>query len=300
MHFYNDSLAGSNMVEEVKTVMKKVSEKINEIPHDLEPKKWREYEKEGLQFFSVWDTPERDPLGWTLKTIHGNCPVEIPRQCIWRFSKKGETVLDPFVGSGTTLVACARLRRYGIGIEINPKIGGVAKQNLSLRSLDSTVNEWFQKQRLIIGDSRDLKALGIEDDSIDLVFSHPPYWNLINYSKEHGLVKGDLSTVPTLEDYLYGMEQNFRETFRVLKNGRYLCVLIGETFLKGGKVISLDYYLTDLALKLGFDFYTKVIKYTRLATSRMNFINTMKYRSLRSNFFICIHDYVLIFRKPRA
>jgi len=44
------------MVEEVKAVMKKVSEKTNEIPNDLEPKKWREYEKEGLQFFSVWDT----------------------------------------------------------------------------------------------------------------------------------------------------------------------------------------------------------------------------------------------------
>jgi len=288
------------MVEEVKTVMKKVSEKTNEIPNDLEPKKWREYEKQGLQFFSVWDTPERDPLGWTLKTIHGSCPVEIPRQCIWRFSRQGETVLDPFVASGTSLVACARLKRKGIGIEINPRIARIAKTNLSASSLDSEVNEWLGKQKVVVGDSTDLKALGIEDDSVDLVFSHPPYWNLINYSKEHGFAKGDLSTFPTLEDYLFGMERNFRETFRVLRNGRYLCVLIGETFLKGGKVVSLDYYLTDLALKLGFDFYTKVIKYTRLATSRMNFINTMKYRSLRSNFFICIHDYVLIFRKPRV
>lgn len=288
------------MVEEVKTVMNKVSKKTKEIPNDLDPKKWREYEKEGLQFFSVWDTPERDPLKWTSKTIHGSCPIEIPRQCIWRFSKKGETVLDTFVASGTTLVACARLKRKGIGIEINPKIAKIAKVNLSAKSLDPEVNEWLEKQKLIVGDSRDLKALGIEDESIDLVFAHPPYWNLINYSEEHGLTKGDLSTFPTLEDYLYGMEENFRETFRVLRNGRYFCVLIGETFLKGGKVVSLDYYLTDLALKVGFNFYTKIIKYTRLAKSRMNFINTMKYRSLRSNFFICIHDYVLIFRKPRV
>jgi len=288
------------LVQEIKTKMQKAEEKLLEKPNDLEPKKWREYEKEGLQFFSVWDTPERDPLGWTLKTIHGSCPVEIPRQCIWRFSKQGETVLDPFVASGTTLVACARLKRNGIGIEINPRITRIAKINLSARSLDSEVNEWLGKQKVIVGDSTDLKALGIEDESVDLVFAHPPYWNLINYSKEHGHVMGDLSTLPTLEDYLFGMEKNFREMFRVLRNGRYLCVLIGETFLKGGKVISLDYYLTDLAFKLGFDFHAKVIKYTRLATSRMNFINTMKYRSLRSNFFICMHDYVLIFRKPRV
>jgi len=94
------------------------------------------------------------------------------------------------------------------------------------------------------------------------------------------------------------MRQNFKEIKRVLKPKRYMCVLIGETFLQRGQVIPLDYYLTDLGLKLGFEFYTKVIKYTRLATSRMNFINTMKFRSVRSNFFICIHDYGIVFRKP--
>ncbi|MBS7649701.1 site-specific DNA-methyltransferase, partial [Candidatus Bathyarchaeota archaeon] len=240
---------------EVNTVMKKVSEKTNDIPNDLEPKKWREYEKKGLQFFTVRDTPESDPLGWTLKTIHGSCPVEIPRQCIWRFSKENETVLDPFVSSGTTLVACARMKRYGIGIEINPNIAKVARENLSMR-LDPKLNEWMQKQKLIIGDSRNLKALGIEDESIDLIFSHPPYWNLINYSEEHGFAEGDLSTAPTLEEFLEGMAQNFSECKRVLKSGRFFCVLIGESFMKGGKVVPLDYHLTDLALKLGFDFYT--------------------------------------------
>jgi DNA modification methylase len=272
-------------------------ENLNIKPNDLDPKKWREYEKEGLQFFSVWDTPERDPLGWTLKTIHGSCPVEIPRQCIWRFSKEGETVLDPFVSSGTTLVACARMKRLGIGIEINPKIAKVARQNLSMR-LDPVLNGWVGKQRLIVGDSRNLKVLGIGDESVDLVFAHPPYWNLINYSKEHGFAQGDLSTASTLEDFLESANLIFDEIKRVLKPGRFFCVLIGESFMKGGKVVSLDYHLTDIALKMGFEFHTKAIKYTRLATSRMNSINIMKYRSLRSNFLICIHDYVLIFRRP--
>jgi DNA modification methylase len=288
------------VVQGIETKIKKAVEKPREKPNDLDPKKWREYEKQGLQFLSVWDTPERDPLGWTQKTIHGSCPVEIPRQCIWRFSKEGETVLDPFVGTGTTLVACARMKRKGIGIEINPNIAKVAKLNLSAQSLDPEINEWLKKQRLIIGDSRDLKSLGIESESIDLVFAHPPYWSLINYSEEHGFVEGDLSILPTLEEFLNGVRKNFEEVKRVLKNGRYFCVLIGEAFLKGGKVVPLDYHLTKLGLDVGFKFFTKVIKYTRLATSRMNFINTMKYRSLRSNFLICIHDYVLIFRKPRG
>ena len=273
--------------------MNRVRVKVN----DLDPAKWREYEREGLQFFSIWDTPERDPFGWTVKSIHGNCPVDIPRQCIWRFSRKGEVVLDPFVGSGTTLVACARMRRIGIGIEINPNIAKIAMENLSYTTMDEELNEWLRKQRVIVGDARDLKSLGIEDESIDLVFAHPPYWNLIDYGAEYGRVEGDLSVAPTLEDFLRGMEECLKEIKRVLKPGRFLCILIGDAFLKGGKVVPLDYYITDLALKLGFEFYSKVIKYTRLATSRRNCINTMKYRSLRSNFFICIHDYVIMFRR---
>lgn len=288
------------MVQDIEARMKEADEKQREKPNDLDPRKWREYEKQGLQFLSVWDTPKRDPLRWTQKAIHGNCPIEIPRQCIWRFSKQGETVLDPFVGGGTTLITCARLRRKGIGIEINPKIAKVAKENLSTKTLDPELNEWLEKQRLIIGDSSDLESLGIERESIDLVFSHPPYWSLINYSEEHGFIEGDLSTLPTLEEFLDGMKKNFEGVKQVLRNGRYFCVLIGEAFLKGGKVVPLDYHLTKLALDLGFEFFTKAIKYTRLATSRMNSINIMKYRSLRSNFLICIHDYVLIFRKPRG
>ena len=135
-------------------------------------------------------------------------------------------------------------------------------------------------------------------NSIDLVFAHPPYWNLINYSEEHGQSKGDLSTQPTLEEFQDNIKKVFLEVKRILKPGRHFCVLIGESFLKGGEVVPLDYYLTKIGYEVGFDFITKNIKYTRLATSRMNFINTMKYRSLRSNFFICIHDYILIFSKP--
>jgi DNA modification methylase len=268
------------------------------VVNDLDPKKWREYEKEGLQFFSVWDTPERDPLGWTLESIHGNCPVEIPRQCIWRFSKEGEKILDPFVGSGTTLAACARLKRIGVGVEVNPNIATIAKRNLSMQTMDAKTNRWIGKQKIIIGDSTDLKSLGIEDESIDMCFSHPPYWNLVNYGEEHGKVSGDLSDSSTLERFLIGIEKSFCEVLRVLKPKRHFCVLIGEAFLSGGKVIPLEYYLTGLALKTGFEFYSAAIKYTRLATSRMNSMNIMKYRSLRSNFLICIHDYILIFRKP--
>ncbi len=53
-------------------------------------------------------------------------PVEIPRRCIGAATAVGDSVLDPFMGSGTTGVACAKLGRSFIGIEIEPKYFDIA------------------------------------------------------------------------------------------------------------------------------------------------------------------------------
>jgi len=57
-------------------------------------------------------------------------PVELPKRCIKLFSYVGDTVLDPFLGSGTTLIACALLNRRGIGVEIEKKYCEIARRRL--------------------------------------------------------------------------------------------------------------------------------------------------------------------------
>ena len=57
-------------------------------------------------------------------------PVELPKRCIKLFSFVGDTVLDPFLGSGTTLIACAVLKRRGIGVEIDKRYCEIAKSRL--------------------------------------------------------------------------------------------------------------------------------------------------------------------------
>lgn len=57
-------------------------------------------------------------------------PVELPKRCIKLFSYVGDTILDPFLGSGTTLIACVETGRKGIGIEIDRSYCEMAKQRL--------------------------------------------------------------------------------------------------------------------------------------------------------------------------
>jgi len=57
-------------------------------------------------------------------------PVELPRRCIKLFSFPGEVVLDPFLGSGTTLIACLETSRSGIGVEINKEYCRLAARRL--------------------------------------------------------------------------------------------------------------------------------------------------------------------------
>ena len=265
---------------------------------DLDPKRWREYEKNGLQFTTIWDFPKRDPLNLTVDTIKGNSPVEIPLQCILRYTKENDIVVDPFVGSGTTLLVCAAYNRKGIGIEINPKIVEVAKKNLVNSNLSK---KQLKKQKLLRGNAENLLKIAKRykfQGKVALVFTHPPYWNLIQYSKYYGKVEGDLSA-QNFSEFLMAIKNIFSQVLKILRPNGFFCILIGDCFIKKGKVIPLDYYFTQIALECGFDFCNKIIKITHHATSRYGISNLMKYRSLKANFFICEHDYVLIFNKKK-
>jgi len=63
-------------------------------------------------------------------------PIELPRRCIKLFSFPGEVVLDPFLGSGTTLVACFEARRTGVGVEINENYCRLAVKRLKEHGVD--------------------------------------------------------------------------------------------------------------------------------------------------------------------
>ena len=62
-------------------------------------------------------------------------PIELPRRCIKLFSFIGDTVFDPFLGSGSTLIAARRLNRHGIGVDIDKKYCAIAVDRLQQEAM---------------------------------------------------------------------------------------------------------------------------------------------------------------------
>ena len=129
-------------------------------------------------------------------------------------------VLDQMVGSGTTLIECKLLGRNGIGVDINRNCIMLTKDRLNFRykTLDYDSDEVTIKT--YVGDARNLNIIG--DESIDLIATHPPYANIIPYSKER--LNGDLSNEYSIDGFIEDMTKVARESYRVLRSDGLLFV----------------------------------------------------------------------------
>jgi DNA modification methylase len=139
----------------------------------LTPKEWTRLSK------SVWPAREvSSPREWYHIEHGATFSVALAERVIKIYTKKGDLVLDPFLGVGTTLIAARNLGRKGIGIELYEKFVKIAKQLLSQETLTRT-----SEQIIICGDCRDLLKW-VEPNSVQLMFTSPPYANFIHRSIE--------------------------------------------------------------------------------------------------------------------
>jgi len=114
--------------------------------------------------------------------IHGaSFPQTLAEHQIMTYTKRGQTVLDPFVGVGTTLDACVALHRHGIGIELNSSFVQLANEDLAK-------SEWGLKQKLICDDARNLLK-HVPENSVDFVLTSPPYANMLKKVQRQFLYK---------------------------------------------------------------------------------------------------------------
>ena len=225
---------------------------------------------------TVWSFPDRGNWLTHKGDYPGNWSPHVPKNIILRYSTERDIVLDQFVGSGTTLIEAKRLNRRCIGSDINENALNICRQRI-----DESNNIFIKKQ-----DARYLNLL--KNNSIDLICTHPPYADVIEYSKN---IQGDLSLLE-LDEFYNQMELVAKSCYRVLKPNKYCAILMGDR-RKKGLIEPIGFNTMNIFIQLGFKLKEIVIK------EQHNCKNTDKWKeiSLKRNFLLIAHEYLFVFIK---
>jgi len=255
---------------------------------DIDMKRWKEYKN--ILTDSLWILDKRDDRGAHNPDYWGNFVPQIPEQAMLRFTKKNDWVLDPFLGSGTTLIECRHLGRNGVGVEIIPEIAENAK-----KMIEREKNRYGIRTEIVVGDSgleKTVEKIGKIRKKFQLIIMHPPYWNIIRFSRK----KNDLSNAKTLEEFLSKFSIVVKNTYSLLENERFLVLVIGDKYEKS-RWIPLGFYCMESVLKNGYNLKSIVVKNITENRGKRNQYSLWRYRALKDNFYIFRHEYVMFFEK---
>jgi len=233
-----------------------------------------------LKFNTVWSFPDRGNWATHNGKYHGNWSPYIPRNLILRYSKEGDTILDQFAGSGTTLIEAKLLNRNCIGVDINPTSLDLCHKNIKFD------HENCGQVTIKQGDARNLSF--VNDKSIDFICTHPPYANIIKYSND---ILGDLSRYE-VKEYLEEMKKVAIECYRVLKRNKFCAILMGDT-RKKGHIIPISFEVMKIFEAVGFRIKEIIIKEQHNCTST----GYWESQSVKYNFLLIAHEYLFVFKK---
>lgn len=201
--------------------------------------------KEWIKFTKSWfihNPPKRE----NSKMLHPACfPETLVQEFIEFFTKKYQWVLDPFLGTGSTLVSAQRSLRNGIGIDIYPEYAEIAEKRLVQKKL-------FEREQLkeivLVDDSRNIVQIFSEHDlpKVDFCITSPPYWNQLKRNNirqkergERGLgtyygnKQEDIGNIDDYKSFIEEQKKIFDQVYEVMKDYGYLVVITNNVFCKG-------------------------------------------------------------------
>lgn len=243
---------------------------------------WREYTKTVWSIANTSD-PEHPAV----------FPPEIPRRLIKMFSFVGETVVDPFGGSGTTGRVAAELERRGICVEQSDVY---VERMVRDKALLNGAGHLFEPT---LGDAR---RLDLADESVGLAITSPPYWNKADY----GQGSNNLGNVEGYLEFIESLRPAFEEVFRVLAPGRKFCVNtanVNQHTEHGLLTFPLATDLVILLREIGFVLVNEIIWNKDGTGGKWGSANGQRpifgsYPYPPNLLFKNVHEYVIIAAKP--
>jgi len=199
--------------------------------------------KEWIKFTKSWFRHSPPPRDRT-KLIHpAGFPETLVREFVEFFTKPNMWVLDPFLGTGSTLLAARASGRNAVGVEINPRYASMARSRLEAAPTSDET-----QQMVLQGNSRSLQKILVENkvQEVDFCITSPPYWNQLkraslrqrerrqrgfdtNYSDD----PEDIGNISNYEEFLDAQKEIFDEVYGIMKVGGYLVVVTNNVFSEG-------------------------------------------------------------------
>jgi len=223
-------------------------------------------------------------------------PSALVERLILTFTRSDEKViLDPFCGSGSTLVSAQKMGRTGIGFELSEDYVKLAESRLSQGNLLSSAGD----HRIYSTDARKMTD-HLKPESVDLVITSPPYWNILNQKRSadykevrnYGNYDGDLGNIASYEDFLAELEKIWRQVHTVLRKGKY-CIVNVMDLRKGPTFIPFHMDIARSVASCGFIFDDIII------WDRSGDYNNLRALGYPAVFRVNkVHEFLLIFRKP--
>jgi DNA modification methylase len=221
--------------------------------NELDSKTW-------LKFQKSWFIHNPPPRRKGVLVHPAKFPETMAQEFIEFFTRSGETVLDPMVGTGSTLIGALRAGRNSYGIELNPKYADIARQVITVErgSLGTTVEKL--ESRIITGDALD--AINYHLPTCDYVFTSPPYWDML-HARGAGTQKlrrasqdmdvfysddpNDLGNLHDYDDFLAKLVAIYTGLKPILRERAYLTIIV-KNVKKRGRIYPLAW---DLGRELG-------------------------------------------------
>jgi DNA modification methylase len=238
------------------------------------------------------------------KQLHpATFPISLARKIINLFSHEGELVLDPFVGSGTTLVAAADANRNAVGFDLQENYIKLSGDRLNKGNLFNNT-----KQIAIQDDALNIPNY-LKEETVKLIFTSPPYANLLNRerknksrrdrnNKQLGKVEQysqdprDLGTM-ALEDYSIAMGDIYEKLLPLLKTKGHCVINVPDMWWENQR-ITIHVSLIEELRKRGYELRNVII------WDRRNVVNGIGIFGWPSNYITMgvTFEYLLDFWKP--